>query len=324
MTARGAVSHGTRSGVGARVPRVDGIPKVTGAFQYGSDLWHEDMLWGITVRAPHPHARINSIDLSGALASPGVHAVLSADDVPGKRTYGLEVADQPVLAWERVRYVGEPLVILAAETPELARRAAARVAVEYEVLPAVTDMVDALDPKAPKVHEAGNVIRHLRIVHGDPSTDAAVWVEGYYETGMQDQAALGPEAGLAVPAEDGGVELYVSTQWLHIDRQQIAPCLALPEDKVRLYLAGVGGAFGSREDLSVHIHTCLLALRTGRPVKMSYSREESFFAHVKRHPARIWMRTGANADGTLANVHVRIVMDGGAYASTSPQVVHNA
>src|SRR5207253_768510 len=148
--------------------------------------------------------------------------------------------------------------------------------------------------------------------------------EGYYETGMQDQAPLGPEAGLAVPAEDGGVDLYVSTQWLHVDRQQLAPCLALPEDKVRIYLAGVGGAFGAREDVHMQIHACMLALHTGRPVKMSYGREESFFGHVHRHPSRIWMRHGAGRDGKLVNVHARLLVDGGAYASSSSAVIGNA
>jgi CO/xanthine dehydrogenase Mo-binding subunit len=141
---------------------------------------------------------------------------------------------------------------------------------------------------------------------------------------MQDQAPLGPEAGLAVPAEDGGIDLYVSTQWLHVDRQQIAPCLNLPEDKVRLHLAGVGGAFGAREDVHMQIHACMLALYAGRPVKMSYGREESFYGHVHRHPSRIWMRHGATRDGRLVSVRARLLVDGGAYASSSSAVIGNA
>jgi xanthine dehydrogenase D subunit len=312
------------AGVGTSARRVDGVPKVKGEFAYGSDLWHEDMLWGHTLRSHHPHARIRSIDLSEAVASPGVHAVLLADDVPGKKTYGLEFSDQPVLAADRVRYQGEPVAIVAAEHPELARRAAGRISVDFEVLPAVTDMEEALSPTAPLIHDFGNVLRHVRIVHGDPDAAADVWVDGYYETGMQDQAPLGPEAGLAIPAEDGGVDLYVSTQWLHVDRQQIAPCLALTEEKVRLYLAGVGGAFGAREDVHMQIHACMLALHTGRPVKMSYGREESFYGHVHRHPSRVWMRHGASKDGRLVNVNARLLVDGGAYASSSSAVIGNA
>src|SRR5439155_15214509 len=191
--------EGVRQGVGESVRRIDGIPKVKGTFGYGSDLWHRDMLWGHTLRSPHPHARIRSIDIAEAVASPGVHAVLLAGDVPGKATYGLEFSDQPVLASERVRYQGEPVAIVAADHPELARRAAHRVNVDYEVLEPVTDMEQALRPDAPQVHEFGNVLRHVRIVHGDPHhAGAHVWVEGYYETGMQDQPPLAPEAGLSV------------------------------------------------------------------------------------------------------------------------------
>jgi len=314
----------TRGVIGESVRRVDGIPKVKGAFLFGSDLWAEQMLWGYTLRSPHLHARILAIDISKAVASPGVSAVMLADDVPGRKAFGLEFADQPVLALDRVRYVGEPVVILAAVDLETAKRAAERITVRYEVLPAVTDMETALDPKSPRVHEFGNVLRHIHIVHGDPQTPAPIWVDGYYETGMQDQAFLGPESGMAIPAEDGGVDLFIATQWLHVDQQQIAPCLNLPPDKVRLHLAGVGGAFGAREDLSMHIHACLLALRTGRPVKFVYGREESFFGHVHRHPSRIWMRHGAMRDGTLVTVSARVLLDGGAYASSSAAVIANA
>jgi xanthine dehydrogenase D subunit len=310
--------------VGESVRRVDGVSKVKGEFAYGGDLWHDDMLFGHTLRSPHPRARIRSIAVSQALGGPGVHALLLADDIPGRRTYGLEFADQPVLAWDEVLYVGQPVAVVAAETPELARRAVGRIAVDYEVLPPVTDMEEALSPDAPKLREWGNVLRHVHIVHGDPDAEADVWVEGYYETGMQDQAALGLEAGLAVPAEDGGVDLFVSTQWLHVDRKQIAPCLGLPEGKVRLSLAGVGGAFGSREDLHMQIHACMLALHTGRPVRITYDRAESFLAHVHRHPSRIWMRTGASRDGRLVNVRARVLVDGGAFASSSTAVIGNA
>jgi CO/xanthine dehydrogenase Mo-binding subunit len=164
----------------------------------------------------------------------------------------------------------------------------------------------------------------VRIRRGDPDADAEVVVEGDYEVGMQDQAFLGPESGLAVPAEDGGVDLFVATQWLHVDRGQIAPALGLDEELVRITLAGVGGAFGAREDLSMQVHACMLALRTRRPVKMVYSREESFFGHVHRHPARMHYEHGADEDGRLLYVKATIVLDGGAYASSTPAVVANA
>ncbi len=149
-------------------------------------------------------------------------------------------------------------------------------------------------------------------------------VSGVYEVGTQDQAFLGPESGLAVPDGEGGVDIYVATQWIHVDRDQIAPCLALAPEQVRVHLAGVGGAFGGREDLSIQIHAALLALRTGRPVKMVYNREESFTGHVHRHPAKIWAEHRATRDGRLVAVHARILLDGGAYASSSTAVLANA
>jgi CO/xanthine dehydrogenase Mo-binding subunit len=313
-----------QGGIGQSVRRVDGVPKVKGEFEYASDLRREGMLWGATLRSPHPHARIVSIDTSAAVQTPGVCAVLTHADVPGKKTFGLDVQDQPVLAIEVVRYAGEAVAIVAAEGPELARAALKKIAITYQVLTPVTDMEQALEATAPPVHPQGNMVRTLTIVHGNPNAPAAVWVEGVYETGMQDQAPLGPEAGLAVPAADGGVDLFVATQWLHADLEQLAPCLNLPPEKVRLHLSGVGGAFGAREDVSMQIHACLLALRTKRPVKMSYGRQESFYGHVHRHPSKVWMRHGAARDGTLVNIQARLLVDGGAYTSTSPAVIGNA
>jgi xanthine dehydrogenase D subunit len=314
----------TAGRVGDSPLRPDGTLKVTGEFAYASDLWHDDMVWGVTLRSPHPHARIRGIDITEALTVAGVTAVLTADDVPGENAFGLEHADQPVLAAEFVRYEGEPVALVAADHPETARRAAQRIRVDYEVLPAVTDPRRAMDDDAPAVHRPGNLVRHLPLRRGNPAARAPVVVSLDFEVGMQDQAFLGPESGLAVPAEDGGVDLYVATQWLHVDQRQICLALGMPPEKVRLHLAGVGGAFGGREDLSVHVHACLLALRTGRPVKMSYGREESFFGHVHRHPAWMTYEFGAERDGSLVYARARTVLDGGAYASSTAAVVGNA
>lgn len=304
--------------------RPDGTLKVTGEFAYASDLWHDEMCWGVTLRSPHPHARIAGIDITEALTVPGVWAVLTADDVPGDNAFGLEHADQPVLASEFVRYEGEPVALVAADHPETARRAAKKIRVDYEVLPAVTDPRRAMDPDAPAVHRPGNLVRHLKLRRGEVDPVAPVVVSLDFEVGMQDQAFLGPESGLAVPAEDGGVDLYVATQWLHVDQRQICLALGMPTEKVRLTLSGVGGAFGGREDLSVHVHACLLALRTGKPVKMSYGREESFFGHVHRHPAVMHYEFGAETDGTLVYAKSDVLLDGGAYASSTNAVVGNA
>jgi xanthine dehydrogenase D subunit len=315
---------GTRSGVGESVRRPDGIPKVKGEFAYASDLWADRMLWGSTLRSPHPRAKIRSIEIAAALATPGVHAVLTHEDVPGRKTYGLEIPDQPVLAWEDVRYQGEAVAIVAADHPETARAAARRIEVDWEVLEPLTDPERALDPAVAPLHPSGNLLRHVHIEHGDPAAEGEVVVTGEYEVGMQDQAFLGPESGLAVPSEDGGVDLYIATQWLHVDRDQLAASLDLEPERVRLVLGGVGGAFGGREDLSMQVHACLLALHTGRPVKMMYGREESFFGHIHRHPARMRYEHHATRDGRLVAVRARVLLDGGAYASSSTAVCSNA
>ena len=333
------------------VRRSDATPKVTGEFAYSSDLHAAEMLWGKTVRSPHPHARILEIDVSEAVAMPGVHAVLTHEDVPGKKLYGLEFPDQPVLAIDCVRYFGEAVAIVAAEEPEQARRAAAAVRVEYEPLEPIADPERATEmpplhvdwpferhgPSVPMLKERGaanaasrtdsakpNVVRELTIRRGDPELEGDVSVSGYYEIGQQDQAFLGPESGIAIPDGEGGVDIHVATQWLHVDRDQVAPCLGLQPEMVRIHLAGVGGAFGGREDLSIQIHAALLALHTSRPVKMVYSREESFVGHIHRHPARIWAEHRATKEGKLLAVRMRILLDGGAYASSSTAVISNA
>jgi OHCU decarboxylase len=320
--------------IGTSTVRADGVPKVKGEFEYASDMRMEGMLWGATLRSPHPRADVLGIDVGPALAVPGVHAVLTHEDVPGRKTYGMEIADQPVLAMGQVRYQGEPVAIVAADHPESARRAAAAIEVEYEVLEPVVDAERAMTPGAPELHPEtpetprlhgeGNVLRHVRINHGDPEAHADVVVSGEYEVGMQDQAFLGPESGLAVPDGEGGVDLHIATQWLHVDHWQVAASLGLEPEQVRLRLGGVGGAFGGREDLSMQIHACMLALHTGRPVKMAYNREESFFGHVHRHPCRMRYEHGATRDGRLVFVRARIVLDGGAYASSSTAVCANA
>ena len=311
-------------GVGESVLRPDAPAKTQGRFAFSSDLWMDGMLWGKTLRSPFPHARITHLDTSPALLVPGVHAVITNDDLWGSRTYGLEHHDQPVFANEVALFHGEPIAAVAADHPEIAARAVAAIKVEYDVLEPLSDPEAALRPETRAIHPDGNVFRHIRLRHGDPSAVGDVVVEGSYEVGTQDQAFLGPESGLAVPSEDGGVELFIATQWLHVDRDQIAACLNLPRDKVRLTLSGTGGAFGGREDLSMQIHACLLALVTKKPIKMVYSREESFFGHVHRHPARLWYRHHADRDGNLVNVECRLVFDGGAYASSSTAVISNA
>ncbi|WP_329284308.1 xanthine dehydrogenase family protein molybdopterin-binding subunit [Streptomyces sp. NBC_00691] len=327
-----------KGGIGESTLRPDGTLKVTGEFAYSSDMWHEDMLWGQILRSTVAHAEIVSIDTTEALVMDGVYAVLTHEDLPAAKNYGMEFQDTPVLAYGKVRHHGEPVALVAADHPETARRAAAKIKIEYRELPVITDEASATAPDAILVHEGrddhhSGHVPHPNIVHRQPiirgdATEAAkradVIVTGEYTFGMQDQAFLGPESGLAVPSEDGGVDLYVATQWLHSDLKQIAPCLGLPEEKVRMTMAGVGGAFGGREDISMQILASILALRTGKPVKMVYNRYESFFGHVHRHPAKLWYEHGATKDGKLTHMKCKIVLDGGAYASSTASVVGNA
>jgi xanthine dehydrogenase D subunit len=322
---RPATPVSTPGRIGENTTRVDGVPKVKGEFEYSSDLWMDGMLYGATLRSPHPHANIWSIDTSEAEAMQGVYAVLTHEDVPGRKVYGMEIPDQPVLAWEKIRYQGEAIAVVAADHPETARRALGKIAVEYEVLDPVASAEEAIGEDAPQLHLSGNLLRRVRVEHGDAANARSeVVVSGEYEIGMQDQAFLGPESGLAVPDGRGGVDLYISTQWLHIDQDQVAESLGLEPEAVRLTLSGVGGAFGGREDLSMQIHACMLALDTGRPVKMVYNREESFYGHVHRHPAKMSYEHGATRDGELVYVKARLLFDGGAYASSSNAVCLNA
>ncbi len=305
---RGAVGESTR--------RADGIPKLTGNFAFASDLYHDDMLWGATLRSPHSHARISRLDVAPALAIAGVLAVLTQEDVPGRPSFGQEHQDQPVLSDGMVRYWGEPVAIVAADGPETARRAVAAIDIEFEELEPLADMEKAV--------AVGSIFGERKIRRGDLDAAGDIVVEGFYEVGMQDQAPLGTEAGLAIPDGEGGVDLWATSQWVHVDHEQIYPCLGLSPEQVRCHPAGIGGAFGAREDISLQIHLCLLALRTGRPVKMAYDRSESFVGHVHRHPARLWYRHEADSRGMLQKVQARLVLDGGAYTHTSRSVLSNA
>ena len=229
---------------------------------------------------------------------------------------GQIVRDRPVLAAEEIHYWGQPIVVIAAEDRATARRAADAVIVEYEEFEPLTDLVAG--------HERGSLFREHFARRGDPDAHGEVVVEGYYEVGTQDQAPLGTEAGIAFPDGEGGVDVYAVSQWIHVDHEQIVDCLSLRPEQVRVHPAGLGGAFGAREDLSLQVHVCMLALRTGRPVRMVYNRQESFASHVHRHAARMWYRHEADRDGRLVRVEAKILLDSGAYTETSPVVLNNS
>lgn len=304
-----------QGGIGRSVLRPDGEPKVSGNFAYASDLTAPNMLWGATRRSPFAHARLVSIDVEPALAFEGVRAVLTQDDVPGEPLFGQEDQDQPVLCDGVARYCGEPVAVVAAEDEETARRAAEAIHVEWEELPPLVDPEVAIDQ--------GEVYREMMVRRGDETASGEIVVEGFYETATQDQAPLGPEAGIAIPDGAGGIDLYATTQWIHVDHRQIVACLNIEPDRIRCHPAGIGGAFGAREDISLHIHLAMLSLETGRPVKMVYDRNESFVGHVKRHPSKLWCRHEADTDGRLVKVTTKLIFDGGSYAHTSRAVLAN-
>ncbi|MFE6779730.1 molybdopterin cofactor-binding domain-containing protein [Streptomyces sp. NPDC057702] len=306
-------------GLGASVPPLDSIAKTQGVFPYAADLWAEGLLWAAVLRSPHPHARITAIDTTAASAMPGVRTVVTHADVPGDGAHGRGVVDRPVFAAERVRHHGEPIAAVAADHPDTARLAAAAIAVEYEVLEPVTDPEQAFG--AEPLHPDGNLIRHIPLSYGDPSVVGDVVVEGVYRIGRQDPAPIGAEAGLAVPRPDGGVEIYTASTDPHADRDLAAACYGLPTDLVKVVVTGVPGAMGEREDAGMLLPLGLLALRTGRPVKLAATREESFLGHVHRHPTLLRYRHHADAEGTLLKVEAQILLDAGAYADTSGEAL---
>ncbi|MCH7610786.1 MAG: xanthine dehydrogenase family protein [Chloroflexi bacterium] len=291
--------------------------------------------------AGRPHAIIHRLDTSAAEAVPGVLGVFTAKDVPVNE-YGLILNDQPVLCGpgsskphaERVRFVGDQLAVVVAESEEIAAEATQLIEVEFEDLPIVTDPEQAMQEGALRLHpdRENNILHHNRIRKGDVEAgfaEAAVVIETEYRTPAQEHAFLQPEAGLAYIDDEGRVTVEVAGQWVHEDQGQIAHALDLPVDKVRVKYPAIGGAFGGREDMSVQIVLALAAWRLhargiDRPIKIIWSREESIFGHNKRHPFVIRAKWGATAEGKLLAAEVRLIQDGGAYAYTSIKVLGNA
>jgi CO/xanthine dehydrogenase Mo-binding subunit len=316
---------GSSSLIGASVPRPDAHGKVTGGTRYPADLIRPGMLHLRVIFAGRPHARITALDASAALAHPGVVAVLTAADVP-HNAYGLIAADQPVLCGDVVRFEGDKVALVAAETKEAAAAAAPLVRVVYEDLPAVTDARAAMRPGAPLVHErlGSNVLLHVPIRKGDTAAALAaadVVLEDEFSTTWQEHAFLQPEAGIAYLDDEGRVVIESAGQWLHEDRRQIADILGLPPEQVVVRYAAIGGAFGGREDLSIQHLLALAAWKLRRPVAIQWSREESMLAHHKRHPVTIRCAWGATREGKITAVKAEVVADGGAYASTSAEVI---
>lgn len=315
--------------IGRENIRPDALEKVTGTAIYTDDLQFPNMLYGAVRRAGIPHAIVRSIDASRARALPGVHAVLLAEDVPGENNHGLVVYDWPVLVGvgERVRYVGDALAIVAAESEEIARKAAALIEVELEKLPPLTHPRAALAADAPALHPGGNLLKHIRVRKGDVKqgfSEADVILERTFYTPIYEHAFLEPECSIAVPTEDGRMEIYVGSQIPYADRAQVARALGWSPERVHIVGQTVGGGFGGKEDIAGQIHAALLANATGRPVKILFDRQESLLVHPKRHATEIRVKIGARCDGQLLAVETELYGDTGAYASLGEKVMTRA
>jgi aldehyde oxidoreductase len=299
---------------------------VLGQTRFADDIVLEKMLHGAILWSAHPHARILSIDVSAALALPGIVAVLTAADIPGENQVGLRIPDQPAFAADKVRFIGDPVAAVYAEDAQAARGALQAIRVAYEPLPGVYSIEEASDPTAPPVHAGGNLMSQTRLVRGDVEVAflrCASVVEGTYTTPHIDHGFLEPESGLAFPDGDGGVVVQLASQTVFESQGHLARILALPPEKVRVVQLPTGGAFGGKQDLLIHQMLALGALRTGRPVKITLTREESLRAHVKKHPARMRYRLGSDAGGRLLAMEAAIDVDTGAYASYGPDVLEN-
>ena len=327
--------------VGQSVKRVDALGKVTGETFYPGDLNFPDQVYMKVLFANRPHAIVRRINSQPAEELDGVLAVLTAKDVPVNE-YGLIYPDQPVLCGpgsakpfaDRVRFVGDQLAVVVAESEEIAERARQLIEVEFEDLPITSDVFEAMEDEAFLLHpdKDSNVFCHFRIRKGDIAAafaSADVIIEGEYKTPAQEHAFLQPEAGVGLIDEQGRITIYVAGQWTHEDQEQIAHALGLPLEKIRVIYPAIGGAFGGREDMSVQIILALAVYRLQqrgifRPVKIVWSREESMIGHHKRHPYTIRTRWAANRDGKVTAAEVHLYSDGGAYAYTSTKVLGNA
>ena len=315
------------SWVGRSVPKIDSFEKAVGATKYVGDMQMAGMLHARILWSGVPHAIIRGIDTAKAKKMPGVRAVLTADDLPGWNRYGLAVQDQRVLADDKVRTAADPVALVAAETEDEAADALSAIQLDLEPLRPILSIDDAMDATAPAIHEGGNLFQHTTIRKGDLEEgikDSDVIVEGEYQTHLMDHMAMEPEAGLAYLDPSGVLNIVVPTQYPFRDRRQIAPALDLPMNKVRVIQAPIGGGFGRKDDITAEIHVGLLAMKTGLPVRLVYTRGDSLIANTKRHPFTMKFQTGARSDGQLTFVDGDIYGDTGAYLSLGPYVIKKA
>lgn len=311
-------SGNKRDVVGQPLVRKDSKAKALGTAVYAGDLKLPGMLYGKALRSSYPHAKIISIDTSEAESMPGVHAVLTHRDIPGVNLFGLSVPDQPVLAGDKVRMMGDAVALVAAEDLDAAQDAAEKIKVVYEELPGVFSAEEGLAEGAPLVHEGGNLLQHTMVRKGSKEAGYAASVHlltNTYQTQRVDHAYIEPESSVAVLDENGVMNVFSSTQYPFRDRRQIAPVLNMPFNRVRVSQMVTGGGFGGKDDITTEIQAALLALKTGRPVRMVWTRKESIVCSTKRHPMTITVTHGCDANGMLQLVDGTVYSDKGAYCS---------
>ena len=317
------------AGVGTNLHRIDAREKAMGTGEYVDDMHVEGMLYAAVLRTPYPRAKIKGIDTTAASAYPGVEAVLTAEDIPGDKDHGHIFHDWPTLVsiGHETRYIGDAIALIAAQSKQQAREALALITVDCEELEPILSPNEALSDQAPRIHPKGNLLSTTKIHRGNPQEElkkSAHVVKNRYITPPTEHAFMEPESALAIPQEDGGIIVYVGDQSVYDDQHGIMGMLGLPAEKVRVISKLVGGGFGGKEDLSVQHHAALLAMKTKKPVKLTFSRQESILVHPKRHPMELEITTGCDAEGKLTVMVAKIVADTGAYASLGTAVLQRA
>jgi CO/xanthine dehydrogenase Mo-binding subunit/aerobic-type carbon monoxide dehydrogenase small subunit (CoxS/CutS family) len=319
----------THKSVGHTHLRPDGIEKVIGTAIYTDDLVFDNMLYAKVRRAMIPHGFLKRLNISKAKALKGVVAVLTAQDIPGEHNHGLVIYDWPVMVGvgERVRYVGDAIAIVAAETQEIAEQASALIEAEFDLQPVITNSIQARQEGVPQIHEKGNLLKHIKVRKGDVEkgfAESDVILEHTFHTPIYEHAFIEPECSIGVPLSDGRMEIYVGSQIPYQDRTQVARAMGWPEERIRIIGQLMGGGFGGKEDVMGQIHVAMLTNVTQRPVKLLFDRYESLLVHPKRHATQIRVKIGAKKDGRIVASESELYGDTGAYASLGEKVMTRA
>jgi CO/xanthine dehydrogenase Mo-binding subunit len=313
--------------VGKNVKKEDALEKVMGKAVYPDDIEFDNMLYAGVVRSSIAYGKVKKIDFQALKALDGIAAIIDHTMIPGEKMHGVVFKDQPVLVQDLIKRVGDPILLVVAENKEILKKALSLVKVEYEEYKGIFNVDDALKEDAPIIGDGSNILYDLKVKRGDIEDGfkkAAHVVEHWYSTQHIDHAVLQPESAVGRYDESGNIEINVATQYPHYDREEVARCLGIPEDNVKILNTTIGGAFGVREDITVQCHVALAVYHTKRPVKIIYSREESVVTHCKRHSIKMYYKTGVDDKGKLCALKVRIYGDTGAYCSWGMNVLRKA